>query len=300
MNSRASTSAVRTACKVMLGVALAGCAADSLVLPSEGDPALVSVVQGAGQQGLAGTALSESLAILITDGQNRPVVNQPVGFVLTGGGSVAPVGVVTDGDGTARFRWVLGPTAGLQSLEVGVSADGTLAPKTTVTAMAEPGPVNAIESVKGNGQTGQAGLVLPESLVVRLIDGFGNPVPGEDVTWHAVNGSLDRQTTTTDVAGLAAVSWTLGSTSGAQSATAAFVGANGSPVTFDATATPGGSAPIGGPDAAFEHGGKWSALRQSAVGTVGDRSGNAYFPGRGVRNSGDRFRRWDAERALPR
>ena len=88
------------------------CSSDSLVLPEEGDPAFVIIVNGNGQQGTAGSMLAESLVVNVTDGESRPVVSRSIGFVVAGGGSVAPSTVMTDGEGKAVFRWVLGPGAG--------------------------------------------------------------------------------------------------------------------------------------------------------------------------------------------
>lgn len=42
--------------------------------------------------------------------------------------------------------------------------------------------------VSGNGQTGTILEVVPESLVVRVTDRFGNPVPGVEVAWSADGG----------------------------------------------------------------------------------------------------------------
>jgi hypothetical protein len=116
---------------------------------------------------------------------------------------------------------------------------GQLAPKTLFNAQADPGPVDQIELVRGDGQTAQAGHALADSLVVRLLDSYGNPVSGQDVVWQAGAGSLSGGTVTTGQDGQAAVLWTLGATVGTQSATARFGGVTGSPVSFSATATQG-------------------------------------------------------------
>jgi hypothetical protein len=75
--------------------------------------------------------------------------------------------------------------------------------------------------------------------VVRLVDGYGNPVGGQDVVWQAGTGSLSGAAVTTGQDGQAAALWTLGATVGTQSATATFGSVTGSPVTFSATATQG-------------------------------------------------------------
>ncbi|MEP7325467.1 MAG: Ig-like domain-containing protein [Gemmatimonadota bacterium] len=218
---------------------LPGCASDRLLLPSEGAPAAVTILDGDAQQGIVGQPLNDSLMVRVSDGHDRPVVNQAVSFVVTLGGVVTPTAVITDHEGKARFAWSLGTVSGTQVLEVGISASGQLAPRTMFNAHADPGPVDQIELVRGDGQTAQVSHAVPDSLVVRLLDSYGNPVSGEEVTWQAAAGSLSSGTVTTGPDGQAAVSWTLGSTAGVQTATATHGGTTGSPVNFSATATQG-------------------------------------------------------------
>jgi adhesin/invasin len=227
--------------ELALALLVTGCGSDSLVLPGEGAPAKINIMEGNEQQGRAGSPLADSLRISVTDEENRPVVSRDVAFRIIGGGDIAPGVVRTDSSGTASFRWILGPSAGAQELEVGLGTTSQLAPKVTFTAIATAGPVQAIDVLSGDNQTAPAGSPLPQPLVVRLLDTFGNPVEGEDVVWQASAGSLNRTTVTTDADGSASVAWTLGSTPGAQTASARFPGASGSPITFNATATPGAS-----------------------------------------------------------
>jgi hypothetical protein len=218
-----------------------GCSSDSLILPKEGDPAFVIIINGNGQQGTAGGMLSDSLVVSVTDGESRPVVSRSIGFAVAGGGSVEPSSVMTNGEGKAVFHWVLGPGAGEQTLDAGLNASGTLSPKVTFTATALAGPVKTITSMSGDGQTAPAGTPLPQPLVVRLVDTFGNGVAGATVDWQASDGILSQQTVTTGPDGSASVVWTLGQSLGVQTTTASFQGATGSPITFTATASQGAS-----------------------------------------------------------
>lgn len=218
-----------------------GCASDSLTLPGEGEPTRISIITGDDQQGVAGSVLSDSLVVSVTDGESRPVVGRSVAFQAQGGGTVQPGTVVTDGEGKAVFRWVLGPTAGQQTLDVGLGTGSELAPKVTFIATARPGPVRVINALSGDSQTAPAGLPLPRPLVVRLLDQFGNGVSGSTVTWQASSGTLSQSTVQTGQDGSASVTWTLGQTVGIQTMTARFQGAAGSPITFRATATQGAS-----------------------------------------------------------
>ena len=96
----------------------------------------------------------------------------------------------------------------------------------------------------GDQQTGPVGPALGNPLRV-LITRDGTPVEGVDVEWSAgQGGSLsDEQDSGED--GVASVVWTLGPEVGEHAATASVSGAEGSPLTYTATATTGGGPPPG-------------------------------------------------------
>ncbi len=113
-----------------------------------------------------------------------------------------------------------------------------------------PGDVAApsdLVMVAGDGQSARTGSELPASLVVRVVDDQGNPVPAATVTWSvaAGGGTISPASTATDDQGLVSARWTLGPTPGPNSADATVPGVN--PVTFSANAT-GGGGPRLGPD----------------------------------------------------
>ena len=99
---------------IFLAAASLTCGGDGVVLPKEGDPANVTVMQGNNQTGTVGTALAESLTVRITDPSDRPVVGARVQFILGSnatGGDLSPDTLLTDSDGQTPVRWVLGTTA---------------------------------------------------------------------------------------------------------------------------------------------------------------------------------------------
>jgi plastocyanin len=101
-----------------------------------------------------------------------------------------------------------------------------------------PAPVlQKTAASSGEGQTGFAGSALANPLRV-LVTLSGAPQSGTSVSWVAVGAgaSAAPATSVTDATGIATATWTLGSTVGAQTATATLPGATGSPVTFTATA----------------------------------------------------------------
>jgi len=100
-------------------------------------------------------------------------------------------------------------------------------------------PAPAIQKTaagNGDGQSALVGTALANPLRV-LVSLSGAPQPGATVAWLATGAgaSVAPATSVTDATGIATTTWTLGSTVGGQTATAALPGATGSPVTFAAT-----------------------------------------------------------------
>lgn len=97
--------------------------------------------------------------------------------------------------------------------------------------------------ISGEAQTGLATRALPLDLVVQAVDGFGNPVSGEVVTWSYTQplsgGLLTVRRETTDADGYASASWQLAEPLGTQNVTARL--ASQASVLFTATAEDGRS-----------------------------------------------------------
>ncbi len=92
-----------------------------------------------------------------------------------------------------------------------------------------------IEKTSGDGQTGLVGTTLDNPLRI-LITRDGEPVEGVEVDWAAEQGSVGEEQES-DQEGIASAVWTLGPEEGEQAATATVEEADGSPLTFTATAT---------------------------------------------------------------
>jgi large repetitive protein len=210
------------------------CGGDGLVLPEEGAPANIEVVSGNGQGGIAGTALSQPLVVEVTDTRGRPVAAVVVEFtVQAGGGQVTPTSGETNAEGQAATNWTLGPGAGAQRVMAKVGEASTSSDLTVnFDATAVSGSGALLELVSGDDQTGSVGSPLSEPLVVRVRDGFGNPVSGIEVVWTVSAGSTDPTSSTTDAEGRAAVTRILGPAAGDQTAQADAAGLAGSPITF--------------------------------------------------------------------
>jgi hypothetical protein len=138
---------------------------------------------------------------------------------------------------------------GTQQTRAALVTDADVAPSVVFSASASPAGGASLALVSGDDQTAAAGSVLPESLVVRVSDRFGNPVAGTSVTWAVSGGgSVSSTRVTTGSDGRAAVRRTLGSQVGEQRTTASVSGLSGSPVAFTHTATSSGGGGGGGDD----------------------------------------------------
>ena len=94
---------------------------------------------------------------------------------------------------------------------------------------------------RGNDQIGAAGAPLPDSIVVKVVNRRGEPVPGQLVAFSVENevppASIPPEAST-NAEGLAQAEWVLGATLGTQRAIARVVGADDLAVTFEASAEP--------------------------------------------------------------
>ncbi len=138
----------------------------------------------------------------------------------------------------------------------------------------QPDPAEALAKTAGDQQEGIVGQELPEPLSVRLTTN-GAPTSGVTVNWSTAVGTLNSTSVPTDVNGVASTRWTLGTTSGAQTATAAVSGAAGSPVTFSATAVAAAAAVLEEADGNGQTGEINTQLSEPVQARVTDEFGNA-------------------------
>ena len=224
---------------------LFSCGGDDLVLPSEGEPAAITIVQGNGQSGRVGEALAEPLIVEVLDGANRPVAGATVVIELSGA-SAEPDTLSTDAQGRASAEITLGSEVGEAAGAVRVIApESPVAVEASFVVVALASSANGLAGVSGDGQTGPAGTALPGPLVVEVTDAFGNPIEGVPITWTPEGGgSVSETSTTTDGEGRTSVTRTLGPTSGAQTTLASSEGLAGSPVVFNHTVTAGNASGV--------------------------------------------------------
>jgi hypothetical protein len=226
----------------MVTAALAGCGGSDLVLPSDGTPAELRVWDGNNQTGAAGTPLAAPLEVLVVDAQGNPLPGNTVTFEPgpdAPGAQVDPQSARSGPDGIARTNWVLGGPMGTQSVVARVERESAEPLEVQFNAVVGAAGASNIALASGGDQRSPAGSRLADPLVVRVTDGFGNPVGGVTVEWSAASGSVDPPSSVTAPDGLAQTFWTLGASTGTQSVTASNGALAGSPITFQATALAG-------------------------------------------------------------
>jgi adhesin/invasin len=199
-------------------------------------PNSIAVSAGNNQVGAAGTALPESLAVIVRDQAGQPLGGVTVAFtVLAGGGTVSPVTRATGADGIAKTRRTLGSIAGAQTV---LATAGSLTPVQFSAVSQINGAVNIANATTGP-LTDTVDAIKAESLVVLVTDQNATPVPGVAVAWASALGSVSAASVPTSAAGLSKVRFTYGTGAGNQSATATVTGLVGSPVSITLNATAG-------------------------------------------------------------
>lgn len=185
-----------------------------------------------------GTAVPEPLAVLVTDRFNNPVGDYPVEFVVTGGGGhlyeVQPA--YSDSNGIARATLVVGTTAGVANT-VEARAEGLSNSPVSFMATGVNGAPTRIELVSGNDQTGMSGTILPQPLVVKVVDDEGRAVWDYPVNFQVDlgDGKIDGQSEkllNTNEFGEASVQFQLSFELGMNIVRAVSDELTGSPVTF--------------------------------------------------------------------
>jgi len=220
--------------------------ADAVTTPFEvatpGVAATIEAVAGGGQaQTFVGQPVSTTPSAKVSDRFGTGIAGVDVTFEIAGGGgSVSGANQTTDAGGIATVgEWVMGTSPGTNWLRaVAPSLQGSPA---VFLANAVAGPAALLVRVAGDGQTVQSGTLVPMNPSVRVTDVYSNGVSGITVTFDvtAGGGSITGASQVTDFRGDAALlSWTLGPTPGTNTVTATSTGLTGSPITFNATATP--------------------------------------------------------------
>src|SRR5690606_37456768 len=122
--------------------------------------------------------LANPIRVRVLDSGGKPVSGQPVSWTAGPGAEITPASPTTDSNGRVTATWTLGPAAGAQKATANAASFSVEIEATAVAA--EP---DEITRLAGHAQSAPVGSVLPDSLSVRVVDRFGNPVPDVTVSW---------------------------------------------------------------------------------------------------------------------
>ena len=252
-----------------------------------GDPVRMEKLAGDNQAGVAGSTLPVAPSVRMVDQHGNPApasyastlprtsaASDPldVRFTgLSGGAGSETVRVGADGVATAP-AWTLGSAPGFQTVRAETSPYCCIATTFTAQATASPTAVAGLAVVASPTSTAEVGSQA--IVTVRAVNSEGAPIAGAHVSFEITegNGSISPANAVTGADGLAAATWTLGTSAGQHTVRAR----SGVAVTAIGTV-----AVAGAPSAASKHAGD---NQTAVVGTavpirpavrVVDRFGNA-------------------------
>ncbi len=193
----------------------------------------MSYVLGNQQTGIAGKPLVQPFKVYLSDVNGNPVKGVAVTFrIILGKGHMVHDQVTSDAYGMAASTLVLAPEEG--SNIVNAESEGLNGSPITFVANGVPGTAEKMFLVSGDNQ--MVGVRnVSENMVVRVVDGHGNPVQGVTVHFEVTQGDaslITQADQATNVDGLAFASVKLGNHTGQILINASSDGLNGSPITF--------------------------------------------------------------------
>jgi hypothetical protein len=145
---------------LLFGASVLGCSTSDLSLPSDSNPARITIVSGDGQEAAIGSLLPDPLVVRLTDASTRPVAGASLVFSFQG---PAPDAVVnpgtaeTDSTGLASVRARLGTTVGTQIVEARLNSDAGSDLRATFGMTALQPQNNGGGGSGGGGNAGGAG-----------------------------------------------------------------------------------------------------------------------------------------------
>jgi CSLREA domain-containing protein len=237
-----------------------------------GAPSGIAATAGGGQHAVVGTAFGAPLQATVKDANGNLVPNATVTFAAPTGAGLstgafpggATATATTNAQGVATAPTLTaGTVVGSFTATASVPGAGTPA---TFTLTNTPGAAATVTATAGGGQHAAVTTAFPVALAVSVTDRFGNPVPGDTVTFTAPGsgasgaflGGGNTATAQTNAQGVAtAPVFTANDTAGGPYTVNATVGGVTTPATFALTNTaaaltdvavsaPGGLGTLGG------------------------------------------------------
>ncbi len=222
--------------------AVAGLPAQSFTITNTpAAPATLTLISGSGQSAVVGTPFPIALVVRVADSFGNVIPGATVAFAApaTGASASVPATVTTDAAGLATAAATAGTVTG--SYAVTASTAGVATP-VTFALTNTPGAAFAVEVVSGGTQSAEVTDAFAAPLAIRVVDAFGNPVPGATVTFASpatgASAQLSATTVTTGANGQAQLTAAANTVAGAYAITASTAGV-ATPASFALTNTAG-------------------------------------------------------------
>jgi hypothetical protein len=184
---------------------------------------------------VVGTRLTAPVSWRLTDAADQPASDAQVGVSVSAGGSVEPVSA-SDPSGVVQLpSWTVSQTAGSQYVDLEVVGTQVTS---RVTLEAIPDAAFRLQETSGDSQSAPINDDLPQPLVVRVVDQYGNGVSEVTIEWRTCDGIGDYNTLT-DIGGYSSAFQPTGPSPGEFCAMASNSGLADSPVQFFYTVTSG-------------------------------------------------------------
>jgi hypothetical protein len=189
------------------------------------------------------------------------------------GGTFNPPTAVTDSTGSASTSYTLPAKIGSYTL----TASATGYPAAFFTETAQPASASALVAWNGNNQSARVATALPNPLVVKAKDSYGNGVAGVQVSYtdSGSGGTFSANSVSTNSTGLASVNYTTSITAGALHGKIIATVAGLAGVVFFETVTPGPAANIAATSGNGQSAPPNTPLPQPLAVKVTDQYGNA-------------------------
>ena len=167
--------------------------------------------------GIVGAVLSPAPAFVVKDASGQTLGGIPITVTISGGGGTlrsAPTRSAANGP-TSVGQWTLGTRSGRNAVTI---TSGSL-PALTIEVSALPGPAVSLVVGAGDSQRAPAGDRLVQPISAKVLDQFGNGVPGNAVAFTVSRGggTISGSSAVSDDDGVAGgFNWTLGRIGGDQ------------------------------------------------------------------------------------
>jgi adhesin/invasin len=150
------------------------------------------------------------IAWTFKDAATRPVSDADFTFRLPSGGTAVTLTPLSDANGVVQVGdWTLGTTAGYQYLELTLPDHRVFRDS----ILATPGAAFDLVKFSGDSQSAPINSELPQALVVKAVDQFGNGVANVTVQWATCDGVAGEPVPPTDANGFSSTRQPTGSQS---------------------------------------------------------------------------------------